>query len=754
MKKIITALLTFTIFFSTSIHSFAEENKEAYLTKRRALTIDTIYYADEVLKGKLFVSPSYPLYTPDKPITWKENPYKIPSWRLYYQSMDVISYLTSAYEITNNDKYLQYGLGLIKSFWKLNNNPAKPTDVYTYESHVTANRTNNIMYFYHYYINSPIATDQDKYFLKTVLRKHGVVLNDPKFYNFKTNHGIFQDRALIELALYFPELSTSGEWRKTALQRTKQHILSDFTPEGLHKEHSPLYFLLVMDLIEDINKIAKDPELSQLILKGQNAFSKLVLSDFRLPGIGDSDYTNAPIINSYSVLDPEFEYVITRGAQGKQPDLVSNISNSVVVIRDGWGANTSSWVYQASNFSTAHKHADDLSVLFSQNGKDIFIDSGKYNYNTREPIQKYLRTTFAHNVVTVDGKSYPVSMDNVGKSKISNYIDSPESVVITGEHTIYSGVHVYRTMIYLKEKKVTLIQDEILSDVEHTTEQIFNIGQNISTKKIDENNTMLIDDSILLKQHTPSKLTEYFGNLDPLRGFASITANQYFPIKQLDYESSGKNIQYFTSISTTPVTVDQFSLNEDNYSVLLSDGTTYNVTKPMTTPFVNEVSDKSEEVSGFTQGGANVKILYGATTIANGQADETGNFMVEVPKQFAGRKLTVIATSKNTLKEARVTTTVKDKTAPIIPTVKFVNQKTTKLITGKTEKYATIIVKIKNKTYTTKSNSLGNYQFKIPGAKNGDSISIYAKDTNGNMSKARIVKLKLGNSLKDNLVTK
>ncbi len=741
MKKIIIALLTFTIFLSTSIHSFAEVNKAEYLTKRRTLTIDTIHYADEVLKGKLFVSPSYPLYTPDKPITWKENPYKIPSWRLYYQSMDVLSYLTSAYELTNNDKYLSYGLGLIKSFWKLNNDPTRPTDIYTYESHVLANRTNNIMYFYHYYINSPIVNDKDKSYIKTVLRKHGVVLNDPKYYNFKTNHGIFEDRALIELAVYFPEFTTSAEWRKTAIFRTKQHMLSDFTQEGLHKEHSPLYFLLVMDLIEDINKIAKDAELTQLILKGQNAFSKLVLSDFRLPGIGDSDYAKAPIVNSYSVLDPEFEYVITRGAQGKQPELVSNVSNSVVVIRDGWGDNTSSWVYQASNFSKAHKHADDLSVIFSQNGKDILIDSGKYNYNTREAVQKYLRTTLAHNVVTVDGKSYPVSMDNVGKSKISNVIDSPESVIITGEHTIYSGVRVYRTMVYLKEKKVTLIQDEILSDVVHKTNQIFNIGQDISTKKIDNNNTVLINDSVMLKQHNPSILKEYLGQKDPIRGFASTTANIVFPIKQLDFESSGKNIQYFTSISTTPVTVNQFSLNEDQYSVLLSDGTTYNMTKPMTTPFVYEVSDKSVKVNGFTQGGANVKILYGSTTISNGKADETGNFMIELPKQIAGRKLTVIATSKNTLKNASTIITVKDKTAPIIPTIKIENQKT-KLATGKTEKYVTVVMKLKNKTYTTKSNSIGNYYFKISAAKKGDSISIYAKDSHGNKSNVRTVKVK------------
>ncbi|WP_088042963.1 heparinase II/III family protein [Bacillus sp. EAC] len=738
MRNFMIALLSLSIFISTSIHSFAEKNKEIYLTKRSSISEKTLDYANQILNGELFVSPNYPAYKVNKSINWKEDPYHKTTWRLYYQSMDTLSYLTNAYEMTNDTKYLNYGLSLIQSFWQFNHNPDKATDSYTYEAHAIGNRTNNLMYFYHFYANSPIATESNKNYLKTILRKHGRILNDSKYYNFRSNHGIYQDRALLELSAYFPAEDESVVWRKNAINRTNEHIKRDFTEDGLHKEHSPMYFSIVLDLINDMNQIAKDNELSKLILRAQNAFSKLVLSDFTLPGIGDSDYTDAPTTTTFSELDPEYEYILTRGKNGKQPALVNNISNSVVVIRDGFGLNTSSIVFNASNFSAVHKHADDLSFLLTQNGQPIFIDSGKYSYDTKDPIQRYLRSTFAHNVVTVDGKSYPISIDNAGKTKISNFIDNSTSVIITGEHTIYNGVSVFRTLIYLKEKKVILIQDEILSDISHKTNQVFNIAQDLLTQAINPT-TILLNKTITLKQHKSSIFTEYFGQSSPLRGFASTSFNQYYPIKQLDFESNGKNIQYFTSISTTPITVSNFSLKEDQYTVTLSDGSIYKITKPITTPFVNEVSDHSTKISGFTQGKAQIIINNGQKLIARGQANASGNFSIRIPLQVSGRTLTITVINKNLLNRAKNEIIVKDKTVPTLETITY-NPKT-KTISGKTDKNSNITFKINQKTYSTKSDIFGNFTIRFPELKSGSSITVNATDLSGNTSMTKIVKV-------------
>ncbi|PEJ57758.1 hypothetical protein CN692_11765 [Bacillus sp. AFS002410] len=739
MKKLSAIFLAAIMLFSTTIHSFAEVNKEIYLTKRSQVSNDSAAIADRILGGELYVSPTYSFYKTTKKITWKEDPFHSTTWRLYYQSLDTLSFLTNAYEKTNDTKYLLYGLNLIKSFWSVNSNPAKPSDYYTYNAHTIANRTNNLMYFYHYYANSSVATQTNEDYIKNILRLHGSLLNSSKYYDTKTNYGYFQDRALIQFAAYFPEEATSSTWRVNALNRTKAHIKKDFTVDGLHKEHSPQYFDVVMTLIGDINKIANDRDLTNLLLKAQNAFAKLVLSDFSVPRLGDTDFRYLPKPSQYSVLDPEFEYVITKGKSGVQPPLVSNISNAVAVVRDGWGVNTSSLLFTASNFSTSHKHADDLSFIYSQNGKEIFTDGGKYNYNTSDPYQKYLRTTFAHNVVTIDGKSYPISVSNVGKSKMTNFIDSPESVIITGEHTIYSGVRVYRTMVYLKENKVTLIQDEILSNTSHKTEQIFNIGQGIENSKIDPS-SFLLNQSIMFKQHTPSSVKEYFGQKTPIRGFASTVFNSIYPIKQLDFQSSGKNVQYFTSISNNANSVMNFSLNEDTYKIDMSDGTSFNVIKPLGTPYVYNVSDQDKVLKGFTQGGALISVMDGTKQIASGQADLTGNFTISLPLQKAGKKLNIVVTSKNKQYKNSAVTVVLDKTPPNTPTVKTASSKT-KIISGTTEKSISILAKNGSTTYTTTSDKYGNYQLKILALKKGITISVSAKDNAGNISKAKLVKV-------------
>ena len=59
------------------------------------------------------------------------------------------------------------------------------------------------------------------------LIKHGDYLEDDKNHTFINNHGIFQDRSLIELSLVFPHLSNSNRWYSKAINRFMQHAKKD-----------------------------------------------------------------------------------------------------------------------------------------------------------------------------------------------------------------------------------------------------------------------------------------------------------------------------------------------------------------------------------------------------------------------------------------------------------------------------------------------------------------------------------------------
>jgi hypothetical protein len=60
-------------------------------------------------------------------------------------------------------------------------------------------------------------------------------------------------------------------------------------------------------------------------------------------------------------------------------------------------------------------------------------------------------------------------------------------------------------------------------------------------------------------------------------------------------------------------------------------------------------------------------------------------------------------------------------------------------LTGKTEKYAIVAVKIGTKIYTAKANAYGNYKVYIPKQRAGTKLYVNAKDSKGQVSATRIV---------------
>ncbi|MDR7078865.1 chemotaxis protein CheY-P-specific phosphatase CheC [Neobacillus niacini] len=154
-------------------------------------------------------------------------------------------------------------------------------------------------------------------------------------------------------------------------------------------------------------------------------------------------------------------------------------------------------------------------------------------------------------------------------------------------------------------------------------------------------------------------------------------------------------------------------------------------------PTVNTISDQTTVVTGKTEAGATVTVVIGTSKYTS-KADSYGTFKVTIPKQKVGTKLTV--TSKDiagNVSTAKVATVV-DKTAPAVPTVNTVSDQTT-VVTGKSEKGATVTVSIGTSNYSSKADSYGTYKVTIPKQKAGTKLTITAKDVAGNISTTKIL---------------
>jgi hypothetical protein len=153
-------------------------------------------------------------------------------------------------------------------------------------------------------------------------------------------------------------------------------------------------------------------------------------------------------------------------------------------------------------------------------------------------------------------------------------------------------------------------------------------------------------------------------------------------------------------------------------------------------PSVNKVTNKALSVTGKSESYAKMTVVISKKSYST-KADKYGKYKVSIPVQNTGKKLTITAKDKaGHVSVARITTVVR--VAPNLPTVNKVRYKSS-TVTGKTEKYAKVTIKIGTKKYTAKANSHGNYKVKIPKQRAGKKLSVYAKDAKGKVSATRTV---------------
>jgi hypothetical protein len=144
-------------------------------------------------------------------------------------------------------------------------------------------------------------------------------------------------------------------------------------------------------------------------------------------------------------------------------------------------------------------------------------------------------------------------------------------------------------------------------------------------------------------------------------------------------------------------------------------------------PTVSAVNNKSTTITGKTEAKITVYAKIGSKTYTT-TSDANGNFKFTIPTQNAGTAITI--TAKNSKGVSVANTITVSSIAPNKPTVNAINNKAT-TITGKTEAKITVYAKIGSKTYTTTSDTKGNFKFTIPVQNSGTVITITAKNSKG-----------------------
>ncbi|WP_168193778.1 Ig-like domain-containing protein [Lysinibacillus sp. SGAir0095] len=157
---------------------------------------------------------------------------------------------------------------------------------------------------------------------------------------------------------------------------------------------------------------------------------------------------------------------------------------------------------------------------------------------------------------------------------------------------------------------------------------------------------------------------------------------------------------------------------------------------PPKQPVVNPVNNKTTAISGNAEPLSTIsaKIL---DKVYTGKADATGKFTISIPGQNYGTLvvLTVIDSAGFKSIEKKMTVT---RVAPNLPIVNTATN-TAPFVSGKTERYATVIVNIGSRSYTAKADATGSYKVTIPVQNSGTAVKVSVKDSAGAYSLPRTV---------------
>src|SRR5699024_10245904 len=145
--------------------------------------------------------------------------------------------------------------------------------------------------------------------------------------------------------------------------------LRDYSYKNTHLENSPDYHRMVTNRLNKVVKILDEinnPLNSKYKKKLKNAVAfNGIVSNYNNenPMIGDTEHSTTRIKKNL------FDFIEYEAVIG-----VFNNKKSQATL-----------VFNCAYQNLTHKHFDDLSFTLSMEKEQIFVDSGKYNYNLKDP---------------------------------------------------------------------------------------------------------------------------------------------------------------------------------------------------------------------------------------------------------------------------------------------------------------------------------------------------------------------------------
>lgn len=470
------------------------------------------------------------------------------TWGFNLHTWKFMEPLLREYGDTKEMRWLELAASIARGWLETYKSESPPEDAMAWYDMALALRTPMLLNL----LIQTSKTDElkeDSVILLDALLWHMDKLSEAAAFNPNNNHGFYTAASQLHLAKFGSALPGVQEAHDEGLLRLEIMVDRQFAEDGVHLEHSPDYHRMLLGSFERAitDGIIEDKRIRDRIGKAAYVLGWMIQPNGHLVQFGDTPSTRMKFKNAHS-LDAETLFIMSDGQKGSPP------STEMAVFAEGGYAFVRSpapsgpgeleqsgyLALNAAFHSRAHKHADDLTIVWSDKGAEILVDSGRYGYGDLlspdsplrlngfyygSPERQYVEGTMAHNTLMMDGVDQRRRGRKPYGSAISNYSEKDGVFDLTGRAQHSDYVH-RRRLIYSPGYEL-IVRDAIYSPVEESRKATlwFNIDGEFELESL-ENVIVFnrkVDGAILrLEVHGPGKpITPVRGQETPLRGWRS-----------------------------------------------------------------------------------------------------------------------------------------------------------------------------------------------------------------------------------------
>lgn len=299
--------------------------------------------------------------------------------------------------------------------WVAHNPRHAPAHPMAWHDETTALRLHSIINL-HVTLRTIGGDPADLRWLEQRAEEHVHVLLDDDFHSAGTNHGMFQDRAILTWVV--DPVSAPADRQlvidadRVATRRLIDYFDVIFSPSGVHLEHSPAYHKIVLRNLDRIvrayhanGQSGVAAPLAAIRERAGHYATHVIQPNGLMPEVADT--STAGSVPHPGLVDTDaYRYAVSAGAEGTPPIEVDAfyLDADTAVMRDAWqpGGRGTYLHFTAAYHVNYHKHPDDLSLWLYHDG-DLLTEAGMNGYLYHDPFTVYGYSAAAHNTVLVDG---------------------------------------------------------------------------------------------------------------------------------------------------------------------------------------------------------------------------------------------------------------------------------------------------------------------------------------------------------------